>query len=310
MGCAGEGHVVLAKGGSYLYSHGGLRGRAFVWRMLYLLTLSQALGHATCVMGVTVGPLQGRGARRAVGDTLSKCRRVYLREKLSENYVAATMRGLPSTVARATDMAFLLEPSRPPSVTAHQPVVAVTIRVLPFAHSDAPVAAREHFHAVMLDALAHLLSANQRLQIVLVIQVAGDAEPSRAMLAGLSVFGDRVTIAQAGHPDDLMRIYDQASVLVATRLHSTIFAALSGTPSVHIVSDVHKGFGIAADLGLDRWCIAADAVDCPTLTAHIAALMDGREAITAGLHERVTALRRSAESALDEALALSRPDSG
>ena len=189
--------VVLAKGGSYLYSNGSLRNRIFLWRKGYLLTLSSAMGRAPALMGVTVGPLLSHGARRDVRETLARCRRVYVRESLSAEYLA----GIGLDVTRASDMAFLLEP--PTSAmnrTARAPLIALTIRPLPFAHSSSPDASRRRFSAAIRQTLASLLESDPRLRVVLVVQVAADAEPSRAVVRGLSYPEDRLSIAHATHP--------------------------------------------------------------------------------------------------------------
>ena len=292
--------VVLAKGGSYLYSNGALRSRIFLWRMRYLLGLSTAMGRAPALMGVTVGPLQSRGTRRDVRATLTRCRQVYVRENLSAVYLARIGVG----VARASDMAFLLEPPTPGvRLTAPPPLVALTIRALPFAHSGSPDAARRRFSAAIRDTLTSLLESDPQLRIVLVVQVAADAAPSRAAVRGLSYPEDRLSIAHATTPDELMPIYARATVLVATRLHSTIFAALVGTPSIHIVSDPHKGYGISQDLGLSRWCVAADELDHRSLTSLINQLITDRDTVSPMVVERVAGLRHDAQVALADALA-------
>lgn len=292
--------IVLAKGGSYLYSNGKLRSRVFLWRMRYLLALAAALGRAPALMGVTVGPLQSRGARRDVRATLARCRQVYVRESRSASYLA----GIGLEVARASDMAFLLEPPiSAPSRIARPPLIALTIRALPFAHAGSPDVARRRFATVIRQTLTSLLESDPRLRIVLVVQVAADAEPSQAMVRDLSYPDDRLSITHATHPDDLMLIYERATVLVATRLHSTIFAALAGTPSIHIVSDPHKGYGISEDLGLDRWCVAADELDHRSLTSLIIQLIAIRDTVSPTVAERVPGLRHEAHAALADALA-------
>jgi polysaccharide pyruvyl transferase WcaK-like protein len=240
-----------------------------------------------------------------VRTTLAHCRRIYLREGLSEAYVAAVLGGLDSNVERAADMAFLLTPPAVPRTrSCHEPVVAVTIRAFPFAHRDTADSERERLSNVVVDTLTDLLEGNRLVRIVIVVQVAGDAEPSGTLRNRLARFEHRVTLVEPRHPDDLMSVYQRASVLVATRLHSTIYAALAGTPSVHIVSDAHKGFGISDDLGLRGWCVAAESVDREVLTARITSLMGDREVVSRQVSERINGLRRSAEKALGEALSL------
>ena len=292
--------IVLAKGGSYLYSNGKLRSRVFLWRMRYLLTLAAALGRAPALMGVTVGPLQSRGARRDVRATLARCRQVYVRESRSASYLA----GIGLEVARASDMAFLLEPPIPaPSRTARPPVDRLDDPCCCRSPTPAlPMSLDVGSPAVIRQTLTSLLESDPRLRIVLVVQVAADAEPSQAMVRDLSYPDDRLSIAHATHPDDLMLIYERATVLVATRLHSTIFAALAGTPSIHIVSDPHKGYGISEDLGLDRWCVAADELDHRSLTSLIIQLIADRDTVSPTVAERVPGLRHEAHAALADAL--------
>ena len=93
--------VVLAKGGSYLYSNGTLRSRIFLWRMRYLLALSAAVGQAPALMGVTVGPLHSRGARRDVRATLTSLPQG-VRARESVGGVSGRRLGLEVRVERAT----------------------------------------------------------------------------------------------------------------------------------------------------------------------------------------------------------------
>ena len=297
--------VVLAKGGSYLYSHGGFRGGMFVWRMLYLLRLSRALGHATVLMGVSVGPVHGRTARRMMRTALATCRRIYVRERLSAAYLDGALGHLDSEIERTADMAFLLDPPHsPPGLAGAEPVIALTIRALPFSHRRTQEAERARLSDVISDTLAELLEADKLLRIMIVVQVVGDMEPSTAIRDRLSRFKDRVTVVEAPGPAQLVSVYQQANVLLATRLHSTIFAALAGTPSVHIVSDTHKGLGISDDLGLRDWCVDADSIEREALTAQITSLMGARAAVSREMFEQIRALRHSAQSALNDGLTL------
>ena len=149
--------VVLAKGGSYLYSHGGLRGRDFVWRMLYLLRL-RGIGRAPALMGVTRGaapvPRHPAGCTRHT----ARCRQVYVRESLSAAYLARIGVG----VARASDMAFLLEPptsgarltAPPTGGRPDDPRAAVCALRLPRRRSS-------RFSAVIRDTLTSLLESDR-----------------------------------------------------------------------------------------------------------------------------------------------------
>jgi colanic acid/amylovoran biosynthesis protein len=289
--------VVIAKGGSYLYSHGGASEILYLWRMLYPLRAALAAGRRPSVFGVTLGPFEPSFTARLAARVLGRCEAVYVREELSAETARGLLRLPPSTVVSIPDVAFSYESSARPTVDRY--AIGFTVRSLPTHGAPTIEAAQRRYEEAIVAAGERQLAADPALKLVFVPQVLDDV--------GLGVrlrerFSDpsRVEVIEDDlAPDDLMAIYSSLELLVATRLHSAILAAVSGTPIIHLVYEREKGIGVMARLGLERWTRLSQELDGEDLARLIEKLRSESEEVRAHLTVRVPALRAEVEGALE-----------
>jgi len=250
--------LVVSKGGSFLYANGSIRGFFFLWRMLMPLIWAILLKRPTMVLGQSVGPFKGALSYGLARWVLRRCTYVYVREKFSEAILkemdVAHVQVLP-------DMAFMLEggaaPKKNSSKKAAQnasdteKVLGVTLR-----HLSSDPAEQAEVEEKIARVLTGFLKKH-KWRVYLIPQVIGpdtwqdDRAVQERVLALMSpayrkyvkIARDDFSVAQ------LCETYGQCALMLATRLHSSIFAATQGTPAVVLEYQQKKAKGTYDLLG-------------------------------------------------------------
>jgi len=86
--------LVIAKGGSYMYSYAGFKRLLFTYRMFYTLILAVVLRKRIVLMGLSIGPFRSRVLASLTRRILARTDRIMLRERLSYDYCLQEL-GLP-----------------------------------------------------------------------------------------------------------------------------------------------------------------------------------------------------------------------
>jgi polysaccharide pyruvyl transferase WcaK-like protein len=255
--------IVVAKGGSYLYCRGKIREFMYLWRMLYPLRAALAANRPLWVLGVSVGPLRPRLTSRLVARVLRRCRRVYVREEISQARCRDLL-GIPSEVI--PDIAFLFD--QVPALPATG-VIGFTVREYDFPEADDPEEARRRYRTSIVDAINEVLRREPGLRVVFVPQVVDDIATGAALRSQLEQPDRAEVMADNLSPEELMAVYGGLELVVATRLHSVILSVDAGTPPLHLVYEREKGVGIMRRLGLEEWAMMAGTLDGADLTRRI-----------------------------------------
>jgi len=239
--------LVIVKGGSYLFSYPGARQALFAARMMHSIRTAAEVGTPSVILGTSLGPVQ-RPLRGYFRARLAGCRMVITREEISFRFARSTL-GL-GNVRRGVDMAFALYDG---GVQRERSGIAITPRELPFV--DAEV--RERYEGALQRTIEMLLERTGE-RCYLTCQVDRDRQLCERLYdaAGRP---ERVEIARVDllTLDEVIEFYAGRELLVATRLHSVILAALSHTPSVVLECDPPKMIGISEQLGLADWRVAS-----------------------------------------------------
>ena len=281
--------LIIAKGGSYLFGGPGLRDQLFVWRMTYYLRLCAALGKPVVPFGISVGPLP-RLAARHVAAALESSPRIYVRESLSADYLRDRMRVDDSSVMEIPDPALGLvaEGQSVASLAAAGPRgIAFTVRELPALANKPTLDTRRRFREAVTDCALHL---SERYSVSFIVQVAEDARLSESIAA--DVPGANVVDATAlDRLDDVIALYSSYELLVGTRLHSVLLAAVGATPAIHLAYEHHKGVGLMETLGAGAWTVPTDEVDGLGLSLLVEDALRQRDELSLRLRGRVTHAR-------------------
>lgn len=289
--------LVIAKGGSYLFSYPGVKQALFATRMLHSLRVAKSVQTPAVVLGTSLGPVQDR-MRGYFSKMLGSCRSIVTREEIS--FLFAHERLGLNNVQRGVDMAFALY--NPMLAAGTRSGIAITPRELPFE----PPEARNRYEAAVA-ATIDLLTSETGERCYLAVQVDRD----RSLCERLASRVARTEDVEVVHVDTLplaglIQWYGQRNMLIGTRLHSVILAALTHTPSIILECDPPKMIGISEQLGLDDWRLRAGSDEIRSLPGSALRCFEARHEKAAQLPARLQALSSEAHKQTKVALSVAQ----
>lgn len=268
--------VIGIKGGHVLFASKGWRGLLGLYMNAIPLLLAARLGRPTALFGQSVGPFEGRASRWLAQKVLRRVKWVVVREPISLALAAELLGPLRERAVLAPDTAFLLTP-QPITMPDGFPdrFIALTARQWHFPYiADRGKAAelQQRYYDAIRDLIVWA-ARSLGLRTILIPQVIG---PTPAETDGVA--WDEITrrtppdclplrLEQDLRPDHLAGVYGRAELLVGTRFHSIILAALSGTPVVAIGYHGPKAEGILRSCGLEEFHVGIDSLEGAGLIA-------------------------------------------
>lgn len=297
-----EADVVIAKGGSYLYSHGGLSEMLYLWRMVYPLRAAIAVGRPPTLLGVTLGPFRPAVTALLARRVLRRCSAVYVREEISAETAHAVLGLSAERVISIPDIAFSIDHESRGAESA-RPLIGLTVRDLPVHGTRNVEAQRCNYEDAIVAAGERLLVGDPAMSLVFIPQVLDDVALGLRLRKRFSDPARVDVIQQDLSVQELIEIYASLTALVATRLHSAILSAVAGTPIIHLVYEREKGLGIMASLGLEQWTMSSADLDGVSLARLILRLLRESEQVRVHLAARVPELRTEVNSAFEQVLA-------
>ena len=217
--------LLLFSGGGLLHDHWPVVVPTYLaWSLL-----ARASGTRIAWVGVGVGPLRGRIARRLAGWTLRLADLVTVRDLESADLVGEVAPGMPVTVV--PDPAIFIVP---PATGPKRGGVGIIVR--PPAPAQAELG--EHMARELGEAAARL-SADGRTVTLLTFGGPRDREVAEAVaVAAADAGGPRPAIDELG-PDPLPVLKRLAALegVISVRLHGLILAAVAQTPAVGVSYD-------------------------------------------------------------------------
>lgn len=282
--------LVVAKGGSWLFSYPTPQQFIFTHRMLHPLRVAQSEGVPTTVLGTSLGPWQPL-TRMAYKRTLGRCSTVVVRERLSLDFARRV--GLTNLVS-GVDMAFALYEE--PRSGARQGI-AITPRELPYV----PAEARRRYEQAVAAAARRLIDETGE-ECLLATQVDEDL-PLCERLVDLIDRPGAARVASEVNAlslDQLIGWYGARQMIIGTRIHSVILAAMAHTPSVILECDPPKMVGLSEQMGLDRFRIPAAGPEVAELGEVAMAALRQRDQLEQALVERIPALAERAVQQTEE----------
>ena len=132
-----------------------------------------------------------------------------------------------------------------------------------------------------------MLQAHPRARVIFIPQVLEDIPLARDIAAALQC-PDRVEAIDADMSlEELLALYAQLDVLIGTRLHSIILAAVAGIPFVHIVVERSKSNGTLEMLGMESAGVPYDGIIGGDLMRAVQHALANRDEISGRLRVRV-----------------------
>ncbi len=278
--------VVVAKGGSYLHSLGGLGEVIYLWRMLYPLRIAHAYRRKTVLLGVSFGERYSLLTKAMLRTTLRSRVQIYAREPLSLAFARSELGIVEEDLQLVPDLAFLTAEEIPKRPADDELRIGVTVRYSRF--PDAPPAlALNGYKQALEHVLGDILQADPRARVIFIPQVLEDIPLARDIAAALQC-PDRVEAIDADMSlEELLALYAGLDVLIGTRLHSIILAAVAGIPFVHIVVERSKSNGTLAMLGMEGAGVPYDGITDGDLMRAVQHALANRDEISRQLRVRV-----------------------
>ena len=301
--------LVILKGGSYFYCHGGPKQLLFLYRMFLTSLFALALGKKIVAIGHSVGPIRGRLARKLAAASLSRFHRVAAREEITRDFLLQKLHLAPERVTLLPDPAFHDVPppeGLPPSIGARgdpsleelleipSPRIGITVRHWRFpGRSDPRRGYEEYLRAVA--GFAERATAELQAACVFMPHAQEDIPVAEEVIRR-APRGRTLLLRGDYHPHELRRLYGLMDIFVATRIHSGIFALTAGTPVLAIAYEVPKGYGIIGMIEGPEYVLDINSVTAEKLMEGVRRILADREGLAKRVGEKVAEAVRELET--------------
>jgi colanic acid/amylovoran biosynthesis protein len=284
--------LVAVIGGGHLYARHRFN-IAFLWLWLGL-ALVLLLGKPLILLPQSFGPLPGRIQRSLLRWLLQRSHLIVAREYRSLAFLAEI--GLRRRVLVLPDLAFAMHNAggaEPTIQSRPRPLIGLTL--MDWGGQNASFRHQSEYELAIVALIEHL-QRQYAARIMLFAQCTGptpdqdDRRIAHRIIAALPQ-RESVTLVDAVlSPGELQAAYRQLDLLVATRMHSAIFALNNAVPTL-VVGYLHKSVGLMELLGLSRFVLDIEAVDAQSLCAAFDQLWAERAHVRTRLVGQVSALR-------------------
>jgi colanic acid/amylovoran biosynthesis protein len=285
--------VVVSKPGGFLYSTADRR----IGSPTYLITIwaSCMLGRPTVIYGQSVGPFASRLAGAVARRALRGVALATAREPRSHAWLSTALAD-PTRLHLTADEGFQLQPG--PEPPKRPPELGITAIAWRFPGQPDPRAAAAVYETAVADvARWYVDECGGRVSIVRWI-IGGHREDDREVVDRLiAEIGRPGKVEAIGPfaPTDASRRLGQMEMLVASRLHSAIFAMVAGTPAVAIEYLPKTGEIMAMAAG-EGWVVPIEQVGGGRLLEVAQALYRDLPAVRTTLSRTIPHLRGEAAS--------------
>ncbi|HEX6288574.1 MAG TPA: polysaccharide pyruvyl transferase family protein [Herpetosiphonaceae bacterium] len=297
--------LVVVIGGGHLYARHAAN-IAFAWLWLGI-ALAVLMGKPLLLLPQSFGPLPGTIQRAMLRWLLSHSALTAAREYRSLQLLAEI--GLRRRVLLLPDLAFAadatplnrMDTDMPELIRSSEGKPLVGLTLMDWQRQN-PQFGNQHGYEQAILALMRHLRQHYDARVVLFAQCTGpnaahdDRLIARRLVAAAQAQGiDGVALIDAVlSPEQLKAAYARLDLLVATRMHSAIFA-LSGYVPALAIGYLYKSVGIMELLGLERYALDIDTLTAERLCAAFDALWAERERVRERLVRRIPAIQKTLE---------------
>ena len=250
--------LIVVKGGQFIYNDKeDLRGNLFLWRTLQPIKVAYKLKKEIIILGQSIGGFASVKSEKIAMTYLSLTNQVVVREQLSYNLLKKYKL---KNVLLKPDMAFNIdkkEISFDNSIDSiEEEILGITVVNWSFPESKNAELTKN----VYIENLIYTIQkAYNELKLVPVfIPQVTVKHHGKSDLDLINVITDKLeskgiaysVINKDYSASELVSIYSKCKMLIGTRLHSCILAAVAGTPVIAIRYQGFKTQGVMTMLGL------------------------------------------------------------
>lgn len=299
-------NLIVSSAGNFLYTSGKL---ALPLALQFgAIFLGVALGKPLYTMPQTLGPFASKGVasvwqRAALYLLATHARLLQVRDEPSRALVRAARGPLNRTVV-SPDVALLFSTGGATSMRREHTTPRLGVTLINWGAQSAAFVTQDAFESAVGEAIRCFVGETGG-EAWLFPQVTGplaaddDRVPARRVAAQLGEIADRVHLIGETLPAETLQLaYGDMDIFLGTRLHSTLFALVAGTP-VAAIAYQPKTRGVFALMGLEDWVIEIEDAQGDAVSALLRGLWQERASVAATIVERLPALQRDAAAAAD-----------
>jgi colanic acid/amylovoran biosynthesis protein len=273
-----------------------------VWARLYNMSVAIAFRKPVASVAASVWPLRNRLARSMFRLVLGKTIFMSLRDRSSFDYATGLLHGKATRLELLPDLSLATMAGASKALAERQPPSRLSrlgLTVNDWGEWDQK--SRDGYIDALHGFLTRFLESGDT-EVVLIPQVTVEMESSglieRRLVRELGT--ERVTVV-GGRPtiEDLESLYAGVDLLVATRMHSAIFALCQGTPVVTIPYDAGAKWGVLDIMGAPDLDVPIGEVSADSLQRKVESVWARRAELLASVQASLPALVKAVEANVD-----------
>lgn len=266
-----ESDLVVSCGGGNFYAHHSASPSLF-WALI-TVAFAIGLGKKAIMLPQSIGPIEGGIQRRMARAVISRTRLIMVREPISLDFVQNTLKIKKTKSMVLPDLAFGLSeaPVSPDGETSNsQEALSVGFTIINRAEQNDQFD-RQSVYEDAITSTAIKLAYEYKAHIYLFVQCLGpspdqdDRRITERIYRRIREHTERVSIsASFDDARDIRSALKQMDIVVATRMHTAIFALINETPLV-LIGYQPKSRGLMNSLGLSDYYCDIDKVSSELL---------------------------------------------
>jgi len=262
---------VLSNADLIIWNGRNFRGNSFfkepynIWTLVYNPLVCIALKKPIACVKASMWPLRNPISRQLLRFVFRRCFFISVREKNSELLIKQLLGGKGPPITLLPDPSFfvLKDLTRPylSIERVHNDTLQVGLTV--FDHPRLKVKVRAQYIKAMQHIVSYVIS-ELKGRVVVIPQATYFMEDTSRITEEILAAVDRSkvnVIHKEPSIEDLVRVYAELDFLIATRMHSAIFALAVGTPVLAIAYDPGSKWDILGMLGAQDIVINIDQVN-------------------------------------------------
>lgn len=280
--------MIVFGGGSLLkeIEGGALAQIAYLLRILALLLLARLLGRPSAMLGVGIGPLSSPTCRRLSRLVANMTDLICVRDNASRDLLLEI--GVRRPVHVAADPVFTFDAPAAAPAPATRPLVVVIPRYS-LGHAQ---------QQALADACDQLVEQHGAQIVLLPFQTGYAAKyddlRSAEAIAGRMRHATSASVHTPATTDETLALIGQAQLVISSRLHGLIFAAIQGVAGVAINYEVKVG-SFMAEIGQAWACLTPAELAEGRLPALAERAWAARAANGAAVRKQIGVLRMRAQ---------------
>lgn len=257
-----DANLVVIKGGQFIFNDKeDLRGNLFMWRTLQPIKIAHKLRKKIIILGQSIGGFASKKSEKKAMNYLALCDQIVVREELSFNLLKKY--GL-NNIELKPDMAFNIDKIdvKDLSLSINNPskkLLGITVVNWTFPESKNVESSKQSYLNNLVNAIERS-SKELDLMPIFIPQVTVKHH-GKSDLDLISILTEKLTdlevdfrvVTEDYSASEMVSVYSNCKLLIGTRLHSCILAAVAGTPVIAIRYQGYKTQGVMAMLGMENF---------------------------------------------------------